>query len=139
MMNEGAFKNILGPILILTHLLLIILSIILWFLDGFTAYEFIIIIGITVPMFSGYATSVVLFSIKTKYKTNSGKQLSFLFKFATLTYITVYFVSVFTVIILQAFSLAFSNFSEFIVFLISLESLFAIYTTRLIGICFVKS
>jgi hypothetical protein len=127
-MTERSLKYRAGVFLIVAHLVIMLLIIILFFMNGFDAGQFTTLMGVIAPMFSGYTTAIVAFIIKDRHVsadaspkvTNTFSALFFVFPgiFAAVIAASIWF---------QAYSLVFGNFETFKTVLITIESAFAVY------------
>lgn len=138
-MTERRLKYSLGFFLIASHLGLLILSIVCYFLGGFNIDQFTTVVAIIAPVFAGYTTSILAFIIKesqvlkdsTKNVTAAYSSLSFLMP---LLLVTVMGLS----IVLKAYNKVFEHFEDFKRFLLLVESLFAAFAGMFVYSLFEK-
>jgi hypothetical protein len=127
-MTETRLKYAIGASMIGAHLIIFIEIVAFYFLNGFDFDNFATILGIVLPMFSGYTTSISAFFIAERHAlvdtstavTKSYVVLSFLFP-------ALFVVLIFSSILLQALDVVFANFNQFRTFLTLMESAFAAY------------
>ena len=127
-MTERQLKYRAGMFLIGSHVAILMLIIVLFFLHGFDAAQFSTLFGIIMPMFSGYTAAIIGFMIKDRYTLDDATQrvtgaFSFLFFAVPALFAVVIAGSIFA----QAMSAVFRNFEEFKTFIMTIESAFAVY------------
>ncbi len=132
-MTEQKLKGRVGITLIASHLAIIVLAVVLRLMNGFTGDEFTTLFAIVTPMFAGYTTAIVASLIAERHvKEDHSKEVTTAFVVITLLLPLVLAVIVAIAIWLKAYSLAFSDFEDFKRFLITIESIFAVYVGMLI-------
>ena len=139
-MQEQKFKYRFGLYLILSHLIIIISLVLLRIMGGFDQEEFSTLLGIIMPMFSGFTTAILFFIIEDRHNTSQsgGQPLSSAYRFLAFTFTSLFILAITTCVWLQAFNLAFDNFEDFKAFILSVESVFAVYCGYLVYAIFKK-
>jgi len=139
-MEEKKFKYSFGLFLIYSHLIVIISLVLLRIIGGFDQEEFSTLLGIIMPMFSGYTTAILFFIIEDRHNINQGggRPLNFTYRLLAYTFTSLFIAIIVCSIWLQAYNLAFDNFEDFKTFILSIESIFAVYCGYLIYAVFKK-
>lgn len=138
-MTERKVKYSLGVFVIASHFGLLIYSIVLFFLNGFSIEEFTTLVAIIAPVFAGYTTSILAFIIRDahvlKDRTKPVTAVYTCLSFG----IPLILVTVFTVsVTLKAYNKVFADFEDFKRFLLLVESLFAVYVGMFVYSLFEK-
>jgi hypothetical protein len=138
-MTSRRLKYWLGGFLILAHFGLVVFSIVLYFLHGFSIEEFTTVIAILVPVFAGHTTSILAFIIKDAQTLEdiSPRVNAVYSSFSFL--IPLLLVAIVALTIgLKAYNRVFSNFEEFKRFFLLIESLFSAYVGMFVYSLFEK-
>ena len=127
-MTERQLKYRAGMFLIASHVFILLLIIVLFFLHGFDAAQFSTLFGIIMPMFSGYTAAIIGFMIKDRYTLDDATQkVTGVFSFLFFAFPALFALLIAASIWAQAMSFVFRNFEEFKTFIMTIESAFAIY------------
>jgi hypothetical protein len=136
-MTEVKLKYTLGMFIVLCHVVVVMYTLVLFTMHGFTFSQLTTLLAIIIPMLAGYTTSIVTFiikdrhrlSIKSKPVTASFVVLSFLFP-------GVFILAIVVAVTLQAFNLSFDNFEDFKATLVLIEGAFAVYVGKFVASLF---
>lgn len=127
-MTEKELKYKVGMFLVLANLIVILTIATLRFMWGVDGEQFTTLLAVTIPMFSGYSTSIIAFIVSDRYElTDNTKVVSFAFSILSFAFPITFVTLILVATILQANSLVFSNFEDFKSFLLAIESTFATY------------
>jgi len=131
-MNKRNLQNILGVYLILSHCAVIILVFVLFVpMNDFS--QLTTTLGLIIPMFSVYTSTIVRFIIKNMENSNlSNQNVSKMFVFISFLIPTIFVIYLTSIIFLKAYNYAFSNFDHFQVIIGSSETLFGVYIGQII-------
>jgi hypothetical protein len=119
-----------GVFLIILHVFVLLSIVLLRFLGGFEKQEFTTLMGVVMPMFSGYTSAIITFIVKDRHvlvdtsQKVTGVYAGLLFGLPTLLVVVIS-----TAIWLQAYKRAFENFEDFKTFVMAFESAFAVYVS----------
>jgi hypothetical protein len=132
-MTETRLKYLIGISMVCANLFVLLEITVLYFLHGFDFDQFGTLLGIVLPMFSGYTTSIIAFFINDRTAIEDTSQK------VTNTYaaLTVLFPSIFVALIsiailMQSLNRVFADFNQFRGFLTLVQSAFATYLGMLV-------
>jgi len=127
-MSEKKLKYSVGMFLVFSNLAIIFVIVVLRFLGGFDKEQFTTVLAITIPMFSGYSTSIIAFIISDRH-IKEDKSASVTFSYSMLSFIfpIIFTMIILSSIVLQSYSKVFVDFADFKSFLITVDSIFASY------------
>jgi hypothetical protein len=128
MMTERQLRYRSGGFLIALHLIILLSLVIVRLLGGFDGKQFTTLLGLVMPMFSGYTSAIIAFSVKDRHITQDETPMVTAF-YSSLLFVFPGVLSgiVLVAIWLQAFGRAFDNFEDFKLFVMTFESVFAVY------------
>lgn len=140
-MTERQLQNTLSISLILAHFTILALLIIVYLLGGLKSEELKDALSIIVPMLgalTGLAVNHVI-AVKTRAKMLApSSELSGIFVFTAFFLPCVFVVTIFSVILMKALNLGVSSPQEFKTALAGLETIFGLYTGKVLGSLFEK-
>jgi hypothetical protein len=122
------FKNFLGVYIICLHFAIVLLLIYERLSGGFEQDEFSTLLGITLPMFGGFAATIIrYFSVHhIVSKRKSTKELTVIFRVLSCALPGLFAGIVIVSIELLVYNKAFKNFEDAKTFILSVESIFAV-------------
>jgi hypothetical protein len=139
-MTERKLKYIVGLFLIACHFVLLCFVIALYFGGGFNIEEFTTVVAIITPVFAGYTTSIITFIVKdAKVLEDKTDRVSLVYTSMALTMPLLLVVILGLSVGLKAYNKVFANFEDFKRFLLSIESLFAVYSSMFVYSLFEKA
>jgi hypothetical protein len=136
-MTEMTLRGRIGLLLIFSNILVVITTVVLFFLNGFLFDEMTTTVALIVPMFSVYTTAIIkaIVANRTQVKDESptvSKQyalISWLFPSIFTAYLIV-------LVILKAFNIGFASFEQFNAMLVGSEAIFGAYVGLVVGSMF---
>lgn len=120
-------RRALGLYLIVSHLGLISLPIILFFVKGFLFEELTTTLALVIPVFASYTTVIVQYNIKHRHSRETRRQLSLEFVVIGFAMPTIFVLLLASAMLGKAFNVAFRDFEQFKAIAVTIESLFAVY------------
>jgi hypothetical protein len=132
-MTETQLRYRSGLYLIGLHVAVFMLAVVFRFLGGYDTHEFTTIVGVVLPMFTGYTTAILAYIVKNRnVQQDTSLPVTGVFAFLVTILPTILVLVVCAAIWAQAFKRVFDNFEDFKTFLLSIESAFAIYVSMLV-------
>jgi hypothetical protein len=132
-MTETQLKYAIGISMICANLFVLLEIVTLYFLHGFDFDQFGTLLGIVLPMFSGYTASIVAFFISDRTSAlDNSEKVTTTYAVLTAVFPLLFVLLISFAILVQSLNRVFSNFSEFRGFLTLIESAFATYLGMLI-------
>jgi len=132
-MTETRLRYSIGVSMICANLAILIGIVALYFLKGFDFDQFGTLIGIVLPMFSGYTTAIIAYFVKERTATeDASSPVTKTYAAITFVFPFIFVVIIAFAILMQAFNRIFSDFNQFRGFLTLIESAFATYLGMLI-------
>jgi len=136
-MTEVKLKYTLGMFIVLSHVVVILYTLVLFIVHGFSFSQFTTLLAIIIPMLAGYTTSIVAFVIKDRHRLSSkSKQVTTSFVVLSFLFPGVFILVILVAVTLQAFSLSFDNFEDFKATLVLIEGAFAVYVGKFVASLF---
>lgn len=131
-MKKRQLANIIGIIMIIFHFTIIFLVIYYSKKDKFIPQEMTITLGMIIPMFAVYITSIIKDFIQNQSSNSLGKKLNTPFVFISFFIPLLYMVFVLFIIIDQANN-GTQEFEEFVKMLTIAETMFGVFTGYIIS------
>lgn len=132
MLNQS-FKTTVGLAFVIGHFIILIWIFICKFLGGFKFEELTTTIGLVIPLFATYSTSIIRDIVTNSEGTvDSGKRYNKPFRFITLFLSTLFFVYLFAIITIKAFNWGFEDFEQFKLLLGLSETIFGAYIAQIL-------
>ncbi|MBP0019866.1 MAG: hypothetical protein J7647_20220 [Cyanobacteria bacterium SBLK] len=136
-MKESRFKNSVGFFIVVFHFSIILLTIGLHVMGGFSFEQMTTTIALIIPMVGVYTTAVAKHFIATQsIKNIKSKDISRDYVWFTIFILSVYFSSLISLIFLKSFNIAFSDFEEFKTMLGLLQTAFGVYAGLILSSMF---
>lgn len=133
-MTENGVKTAVGIGVLLSYLALIVLVIVLYALGGFLFEEMTTTVALVVPMFGVYCAAIIKYIIANRSATQDKSPITTkAFIFISLLLPSIFIGALCSVIILKAYSIAFSNFDQFKLTLGLLQTAFGVYMGLLLA------
>lgn len=127
-MTENTLKTAVGLSVIACYSSLIVLVIVLYALGGFLFEEMTTTTALIVPMFGVYATAIVKYILANRAMTaDKSMAVTRAFLFISFFLPFVFIVGLYSIILLKAHNIAFSNFDQFKLTLGLLQTAFGVY------------
>jgi hypothetical protein len=132
-MKNLSFKTQVGLGFVISHFLILILILVCKFMGGFSFDELTTTIGLVIPLFATYTSSIIKDIVKNAQVTATiENSYSAPFRFITLFLIGLFFAYLVLIIILKAFNYGFENFEQFKILLGLSEAIFGAYIAQII-------
>ena len=132
-MKNLSFKTKVGLYFVISHFLILILILVCKFMGGFSFDELTTTIGLVVPLFATYTSSIIKDIVKNAQVTPSIEKLySAPFRFITLFLIGLFFAYLVTIVVMKAFNYGFEDFEQFKILLGLSEAIFGAYIAQII-------
>jgi hypothetical protein len=136
-MSEVKLKYALGMFIVLCHVVVLLYTLVLFAIHGFSFSQLTTLLAIIIPMLAGYTTSIVAFIIKDRHRLNTkSKKVTASFVVLSFLFPGVFILVIVVAVTLQAFSLAFDNFENFKGTLVLIEGAFAVYVGKFVASLF---
>lgn len=136
-MTETKLRNQIGIFIILSNILVILSTLVMFFLDGFLAEEVTTIIALIVPMFSVYTTAIIKNIIEnSKNIKDESPIVSSQYVFISWLFPTLFTLYLLALIFLKAFNIGFDTFDQFKQFLVGSETIFGAYVGLIVSSMF---
>lgn len=138
-MKEIVVKYVVAILIAVMHLLVMLSIVLLKLLNGYSVQEFTTLLGIVAPMFSGYTTSVIAFIIKDRQRLKfESEPVTVVFAAFLFVIPVLFFLTIILLIWLKAYNIGFANFEDFKTVLLSIESIFGVFSGMLLYSLFQK-
>jgi hypothetical protein len=133
-MEKNKFKNRLAILLILSHVIAIVQVIVLYFSIGFKISELTTTLSMLTPIFTVYTTLIIKNIIENKVKVTDTSQVEFTETYVFISFFiaTGFTIYLFTINLLKAFNIGFSEFDNYKTLLGISETLFGLYLGQII-------
>lgn len=135
-MEKNKFKNIIGLVLIVSHFLVIVLTIIYFFLGGFKFSELTTTISLIIPIYATYTSYIIKDIVKHSGESKHKKKTynyNKVYIFITLFVISLFNLFLISIISLKAFNIGFQDYDQFKILLALTETIFGVYVGQLIA------
>jgi membrane protease YdiL (CAAX protease family) len=127
-MTENKLRDYIGIFIIVANILVVGVTIALYFLGGFLFEEVTTTIALIVPMFSVYTTAIIRSIIANRLQSgDSSAKVTASFLFIVWIFPAVFTAYLISLILLKSYNIGFSSFEQFKAFLIASETIFGTY------------
>jgi hypothetical protein len=138
-MSENRLRNMIGLLLILIHFFILALIFMMFLNGGYRYDEFTTSVAIIAPMFAGYTTAIVIHFSRNRFDVqDESKKITFIFAVLSAGFPVMFFISLFTCIVLFSYGQVFDDFEQYKGTLTLLEGLFAAYVANFVYTLFEK-
>lgn len=138
-MTELKLRYSIGIMILLLHLGLFAIIAILFIEGGLSFEQFTTAIAIILPLFAGYATAVVTFIIRDRFrKVDDSNQVTAVFSLLSFVYPLAFFGLLAGAVCLQANGKVFANFEQFKATVTLIDGAFAVYVSSFVYSLFEK-
>jgi hypothetical protein len=140
-MTERKLQNTVSIFLLLGHFAILFLVFALYLADGLTSSELTTSLSIIVPMLGALTGLAVGYVIKVKKKkamSAASGELSGVYVFTALFLPVLFVLAIAALVLMKAFNRGLSSFDQFKTALAGVETIFGVYTGKVLGSLFEK-
>jgi hypothetical protein len=136
-MTERSLRDLVGIFIIIANLLVIAVTLILYFLGGFLFDELTTTIALLVPMFSVYTTAIVKSFVSHRRQIrDTSSPVTPQYVFVAWVFPLTFTAFLVTLVVMKAFNVGFSSFEQFKGLLIASEAIFGVYVGLVLSAMF---
>ena len=133
-MTEARLRDQIGILVIISNVLVVVSTLILFFLKGFLYEEMTTTIALVVPMFSVYTTAIIKSIIANRATVrDESPKVSAQYIFISWLFPSVFTLYLIALVFLKAFNVGFSSFDQFKTTLVASETIFGAYVGLILG------